>query len=66
MHQLTFELRHLADRNRDGSYATRANRVNMLKLMGDQLWEAGYKQMHAGDLKGRHVNALLRRWRTTG
>ena len=62
MHQLTFELRNLADRNRDGSYATRANRMNMLKLMGDQLWEAGYKQMHAGDLKGRHVNALLRRW----
>lgn len=66
MHQLTFELRNLADRNRDGSYATRANRTNMLKLMGDQLWEAGYKKMHAGDLKGRHVNALLHRWQADG
>jgi site-specific recombinase XerC len=62
MHQLTYELKHLADTYREGSYATQSNRRHMLMQMGEQLVAAGYKKMHAGDLKGRHVTALLAQW----
>ena len=62
MHQLIYELKQLADTYREGSYATQHNRRHMLMQMGEQLVAAGYKKMHAGDLKGRHVTALLAQW----
>lgn len=49
-------------RNRDGSHATQANRHRMLQQVANQLHELGYKKMHASDLKGRHVQALVERW----
>ncbi len=66
MHTLTYHLKQLAYRYPEGSYATQANRRSMLELCGDQLWEAGYKQMRPEDLKGRHVTALLGRWKADG
>jgi integrase len=62
MHDLNFQLKQLCDRNRDGSYATQSNRARMLSLIGDQLWEMGFKKMTAQTLGGRHINALLERW----
>ena len=62
MHQLTYELKQLADAHREGSYATQHNRRHMLMQMGEQLVAAGYKNMHVGELKGRHVQALLAQW----
>jgi integrase len=62
MHQLTYELKQLAESHREGSYATQANRNAMLMMFGEQLVAAGYKKMHAGELKGRHVTALLAQW----
>jgi integrase len=62
MHQLTYELKQLAEAHRDGSYATQANRKHMLMLFGEQLVAAGYQHMHVGELKGRHVTALLAQW----
>jgi site-specific recombinase XerC len=64
MLDLVYELKRLAERNRDGSYATIANRKSMLMLMGKQLVELGYNQLHANELKGRHINKLLALWKT--
>lgn len=52
----------MAERNRDGSYATQSNRHRMLQLIANQLHEAGFKKLRAVDLKGRHVQALIERW----
>lgn len=38
----------------------------MLTLIANQLYELGYKKLHATDLKGRHANALVRRWQDEG
>src|SRR5712692_967003 len=66
MHNIVFELKNFADAHREGSYVTQANRKAMLLLMGEQLWQAGYKAMKVADLKGRHVNTLLAEWRAQG
>jgi site-specific recombinase XerC len=66
MHHLLYELKSLTVRHKEGSYATQANRQAMLWQMGEQLLAAGFNQLHAYELKGRHVNALLRRWRDDG
>lgn len=66
MRQLNYELREMTRRFREGSFATQANRRNMLQLFADQLYEAGYKKMHAHDFKGRHINKLLERWKADG
>jgi hypothetical protein len=63
---LTYSLRVLCLRNRDGSHATQADRLGALTMCSRQLREAGFRQMHARSLKGKHVQALLDRWREEG
>src|SRR5487761_1135638 len=60
MDDLTYTLRVLCQRNRDGSHATQADRLRMLTLASRQLREAGFRQMRAGTLKNRM--ARLRWW----
>jgi hypothetical protein len=63
MDDLTYSLRVLCVRNRDGSHATQADRLRTLTLCSRQLREAGFRQMQARSLKGKHVQTLLDRWR---
>jgi hypothetical protein len=66
MKDLLYELHSLLKRNPDGSFSTQANRRAMLLQMGQSLLDAGFKQLHAPELKGRHVNALLQQWEKDG
>lgn len=65
MKKLAYTIKQIEKRNRDGSHATQANRSRILSMCVEQLGQAGYKtnQMTPHDLKGRHVNALIKRWR---
>jgi hypothetical protein len=64
-HPITKELMELTRYKHDGSYSTQANRRPMLHMIGDQLYETlGYKQLHAAELRGRHINKLLALWRS--
>lgn len=63
MDDLTHTLRELCRRNRDGSHATQADRQRVLVLASRQLREAGFRQMRATSLKGKHVDALITRWK---
>ena len=66
MNRLEYQLVKLCERNRDGSHATQANRKAVLSLFSEQLKECGYKvnQMRPSDLKGRHINALVTKWKS--
>jgi integrase-like protein len=66
MDELTYTLRGLCQRNRDGSHATQADRQRTLTLASRQLRAAGFRQMRASSLKGKHVEVLLERWQTKG
>ncbi|ROR17902.1 integrase-like protein [Comamonas sp. BIGb0124] len=66
MDDLTYTLRQLCQRNRDGSYNTQADRMRSLALAARQLREAGFRQMKASSLKGKHVQSLLERWQGEG
>jgi hypothetical protein len=66
MDDLTYTLRQLCLRNRDGSHTTQADRQRSLSLAARQLREAGFRQMRATSLKGKHVGALLQRWQAEG
>lgn len=60
-------MRFVCQRNRDGSYATIANREHSLQLMGRQLEELGFRQLkRAEQLKPKHVWALIGRWQDEG
>jgi site-specific recombinase XerC len=63
---LTYGLRALCQRNRDGSHATQADRLRSLTLISRHLREAGFRQMQAGSLKGKYVDGLLERWQSEG
>lgn len=62
MDQLTYELRKLCERNRDGGYNTQADRRRMLIRMSRQLLDMGFRHMCADSLKYKHVRALIQRW----
>nr|WP_181718045.1 phage integrase N-terminal domain-containing protein [Psychrobacter sp.]QJS05207.1 phage integrase [Psychrobacter sp.] len=68
MNKLEYGFAHILERNRDGSYATQSNRRRMLSMFADQLKKAGYKtnEMRPSDIKGRHINALVRQWSIEG
>lgn len=66
MDDLTYTLRLLCKHNRDGSHATQADRERTLTLASRQLREAGFRQMRASSFKGKHVDALLKRWQAEG
>lgn len=65
MNRLEYQLHQISHRNRDGSFATQSNRREMLSLFSRELKEIGYKvnNLNPHDLKGRHVNALIRKWK---
>ncbi|PYC23091.1 integrase [Pseudomonas jessenii] len=66
MDDLTYTLQQLCRRNRDGSHNTQADRLRSLTLAARQLRDAGFRQMKASSLKGKHVQALLNRWQSEG
>ena len=53
MRDLNYDLKQLCRHNRDGSYATQADREHILDLVADQLHEMGFRHMNAHSLKPR-------------
>lgn len=66
MNKLEYQFMQICRRNRDGSFATQSNRREMLSLFSKELKEIGYKvnNLNSNDLKGRHVNALVKKWQS--
>ena len=62
MRDLNYDLKQLCRHNRDGSYATQADREHILDLIADQLHEMGFRHMNAQSLKPKHVEKLVERW----
>jgi Integrase/Phage integrase, N-terminal len=63
---LKFELTKLCRRNRDGSKATQAGRLQMLRQIADELKALGFGRMGARSLKPKHVDALAQQWQAEG
>src|SRR6516162_700557 len=66
MRDLNYDLKQLCRHNRDGSYATQADREHILDLIADQLDEIGFRHMGAHSLKPKHVEKLIERWLADG
>ena len=61
MRDLNYELKQLCRRNRDGSFATRYAREQILTMVANQLYEMGFTEgLSAGTLKNRMTE--LRWW----
>jgi hypothetical protein len=62
MRDLNYDFKQLCRRNRDGSYATQADREHILDLCADQLHEMGVRGLRAQGFKPKHVQMLVERW----
>jgi len=62
MRDLNYDFKQLCRRNRDGSYATQADREHILDLCADQLHEMGTRELRAQGFKPKHVQLLVERW----
>jgi site-specific recombinase XerD len=65
-HDIGKELGSLVARNRDGSFATQANRASILNQVAKTLQKAGFNDLAAVSLKPKHVDALLKAWSAQG
>jgi hypothetical protein len=62
MRDLNYDFKEICRHNRDGSYATQADRQNILDLVADQLYEMGFRGLRAQGFKPKHVEKLVERW----
>ena len=62
MRDLNYALKQLCQRNRDGSFATQADREHRLAQMASQLEAMGFRHMGASSLKPKHVEKLVAHW----
>jgi len=62
MRDLNHDFKELCRHNRDGSYATQADRAHILDLVANQLHEMGVRGLRAHGFKPRHVQLLVSRW----
>lgn len=60
------ELASLCARNKDGSFATQADRATILHAAARTLQRAGFQNLAASSLKPKHVQLLLDQWRADG
>ena len=66
MRKLNRDFWQLQKDSRDGSHGTRRERSYALARMADTLHEEGCRGLRARNLKGRHVEALVRDWLRRG
>lgn len=65
MKKLVYQIKQLCYQNCDGSFATRAKRKHILMLSARQLsGELGYLHMEIRSLKPKHIDALVKLWRS--
>lgn len=62
MRDLNYALKQLCRRNRDGSFATQADRERTLDQMASQLEAMGFRHMSASSLKPKHAEKLVAHW----
>lgn len=63
---LAFELKNLCAQSKMGSFATRANRHDMLQAVARDIKVLGYHLPGARSLKPKHVQALVTLWQSQG
>jgi len=66
MRDLNYDLKKLCQYHEYGSYATRYAREQILALAANQLHECGFRHLQAKNLKPKHVEALVTRWKAEG
>lgn len=66
MDALTKDLAMICRRNPQGSIATRANRLEGLKLIAAELKELGFKLPSARSIKPKHPEKLIQHWKGKG
>ena len=66
MRNLNYDFKNICRRNRDGSFATQADRSRLLDLMAKQLHEMRPGDLRAHNLKPRHIDMLVKRWQSEG
>jgi len=62
MHSLKYQIRQICKRNRDGSYATQADRKQVLLACAAELTELGYKVKSPFNFKPKHIYILVGQW----
>lgn len=62
-HRLRYSIRQVLLNNREGSYATRADRMSILMRFAEDLVKLGYRLNHVQGLKTKHIGLVIEYWK---
>lgn len=65
MRDLNYQLKGICNDSREGSHSTQSARRRDLNLFANQLHDLGFRHLSANGLKPKHIDALLKLWRST-
>ncbi len=65
-HDLQRSIYQILKNNRDGSFATQANRTQILTTFAKDVVSAGYKLRDINGLKQKHITAVVKVWQEKG
>lgn len=61
-HDLKHSIHEILMRNKDGSFATQADRRSLLMRFAEELHSLGYGLRHIQGLKEKHIQAVVKHW----
>lgn len=62
-HNLQYSIQQVLLKNRDGSFATRADRTQILMRFAEDLIHLGFGLNHVQGLKAKHITAVVEYWK---
>ena len=66
MRNLNYEIKQLFSRNKDGSFATQADRNKILTMVANQIHDLGYRNLKLKNIQDKHISALIKKWKEEG
>ena len=61
---LQYHFKGLMNHNKDGSFSTQRDRSSILLMCASQIREGGFKLLYPRQLKQKHMNYLVERWKS--
>jgi hypothetical protein len=62
-HDLQYSIRKILANNRENSYGTRGDRMDMLMKFASDVVDLGYKLRHVQGLKSKHITGVIDLWK---
>lgn len=66
MRKLAYQLKHICDHTRSGSYSSKASRLRRCSIIARDIEACGFRNLDIQNLKPKHIEAVVALWKERG